>query len=358
MKCRRTPNWRYCAIMSKYPQLAKYHRGMCSDRAVRAFEAVLPPGTRVKVTAGDGRDASVSVAGRRLRLRWLPVGWPRQLAEALKIKPRPDVVAAHQLSPGARALADRERVGWVDESGAAEISVGTILISRTGSPPVPLDSKVGWRPATLAVCEVVLTGYLATVSAVVAETGLATSTVATALKFLAAQGFLSGDADRGPQSRRHVVDRDGLLDAYAAAAERLRSPVSLRVGVLWRDPLAGVVEAGRFWDEADIGWAVTSALSAAVWAPIMTEVTPMEVYVAGKTPGDLRRALFAAGLKEIEGGRLRLRPFPTPAGTRVTTEIRHGLRSVLWPRAYADLRTAGVRGEDAAEHLREEMSRG
>jgi hypothetical protein len=31
---------------------------------------------------------------------------------------------------------------------------------------------------------------------------------------------------------------------------------------------------------------------------------------------------------------------------------------VLWPRAYADLRTAGVRGEDAADNLREEMSHG
>jgi hypothetical protein len=119
-----------------------------------------------------------------------------------------------------------------------------------------------------------------------------------------------------------------------------------------------MTETGRFWDEAAIGWAATSALSASAWAPVMTEVTPMEVYVTGKTPGDLRKILLAAGLKEIEGGRLQLRPFPTPAGTRVTTEIRPGLRSVLWPRAYADLRTAGVRGEDAAEHLREEMSYG
>jgi hypothetical protein len=331
---------------------------MCSDRVVQAFEAVLPPGTQVKITARDGRDVCASVAGQRLRLRWLSVGWPRQLAEALLTKPRPDIVVAHQLSPGARALADRERVGWVDESGAASISAGTILISRTGSPAVPLDSRVGWRPTTLAVCEVVLTGCAATVSAVVTETGLAMSSVAAALKFLNSQGFLASDADRGRQSRRHVVDSDGLMDAYAAAAERLRPPVSIRAGVLWRDPMTGVIEIGRFWDKAALEWAVTSALSAAALAPFMTEVTPMEIYVGGKTPGDLRRAAFAAGLKEIEGGRLQLRPFPTPAGTKVTMEIGPGLRSVLWPRAYADLRTAGVRGEDAAEHLREEMSHG
>lgn len=184
------------------------------------------------------------------------------------------------------------------------------------------------------------------------------SGVATALKFLASEGLLASGANRGPQSRRYVTDRDGLIDAYAAAAERLRPPVAIRAGVLWRNPLTEVTEVGRAWDEAGIGWAATSALSAAAWAPIMTEVTPMEVYVTGKTPGDLRRALFAADLKEMEGGRLQLRPFPTPAGPGVTAEISPGLRSVLWPRAYADLRTAGVRGEDAAEHLREEMTHG
>lgn len=331
---------------------------MLGERSVRAFEAVLPPGTQVEATPRQDRDVFVSVAGRRLRLRWLPVGWPRQLTEALEIKPRPDIVVAPQFSPGARALAGRERVGWVDESGAAEISAGTIVISRTGSPATPTGAKVGWRPTTLAVCEVLLTGCPATVSAVVAETGLSMSGVATALKFLASEGLLASGADRGPQSRRRVTDRDGLNDVYAAAAERLRSPVAIRAGVLWRNPLKGVTEVGRAWDEAGIGWAATGALSAAAWAPIMTEVTPMEVYVTGKTPGDLRRALFAAGLKEMEGGRLQLRPFPTPAGPSVSAEISPGLRSVLWPRAYADLRIAGVRGEDAAEHLREEMTDG
>lgn len=331
---------------------------MLSERSVRAFEAVLPPGTQVEATPRQDRDVFVSVAGRRLRLRWLPVGWPRQLTEALEIKPRPDIVAAPQFSPGARALAGRERVGWVDESGAAEISAGTIVISRTGSPATPSRAQAGWRPTTLAVCEVLLTDCPATVSAVVTETGLSMSGVATALKFLASEGLLASGANRGPQSRRYVTDRDGLIDAYAAAAERLRPPVAIRAGVLWRNPLTEVTEVGRAWDEAGIGWAATSALSAAAWAPIMTEVTPMEVYVTGKTPGDLRRALFAADLEEMEGGRLQLRPFPTPAGPGVIAEISPGLRSVLWPRAYADLRTAGVRGEDAAEHLREEMTHG
>ena len=83
----------------------------------------------------------------------------------------------------------------------------------------------------------------------------------------------------------------------------------------------------------------------------------MEVYVSGRTPSDLNRAALVAGLAAMPGGRLILRPFPTPAGDRVSYEVTPGLRSVLWPRVFADLRVAGVLGDDAAEHLREEMTR-
>jgi hypothetical protein len=190
----------------------------------------------------------------------------------------------------------------------------------------------------------------------VSETGLAVSTVAESLKFLEGAGLLGTDAPRGRLSRRYVSDEDALMDSYAAAAERLRPPTSLRVGVLWRDPVKSAIEAGRSWKDADTNWAATSALSAAVLAPLLTEVSPMEIYVTARTPGDLRKAAGAAGLRESDGGRLVLRPFPTPANGMVTFEPRPGLLSVLWPRAYADLRIAGVRGEEAAEHLRQEMS--
>ncbi|MDR2987307.1 MAG: hypothetical protein LBV34_20970, partial [Nocardiopsaceae bacterium] len=329
---------------------------MISDRAMAALEAVMPPGTPIKDAGQRDRDVLVSVAGRTLRLRWLSVGWPRQVAEALRQEPRPDVVAAPRLSPGARELARREQVGWVDEAGAAEICADNLLISRTGEIAEAPNAIPGWRPATLAVCEVLLTGCPATVSAVADHTGLAVSTVAGSLKFLDREGLLGADAPRGPLSRRYLTDHDALLDAYAAASERLRPHTALRVGVQWRDPVEGAIEAGRLWQRAGIRWAVTSALSAAVLAPVLTEVSPMEIYVAGRTPGDLRRTASSAGLREMDGGRLILRPFPTPASGTVTTQLRPGLMSLLWPRVYADLRTSGVRGEDAAEHLREEMT--
>lgn len=295
--------------------------------------------------------------------RWLPTGWPQQVAEALDDEPRPEILVAPRMSPGARKMAHDAGVGWADESGAAEIyyhdpkSRTLIAIQVPGTPSLPLDTRLGWRPTSLAVCEALLAGAAApTVNSVVETTGISMGSAAEALKFLAKDGHLTSSAARGPGSAREIVDHDALLVAYAAAAERLRSPVSLRVGTLWRHPVADAIDFGKIMDSHSISWAATGALSASVLAPAQTEVSPMEIYVSGRTPSDLARAALAAGLRAIDGGRLLLRPFPTPAGDRLTNVDAHGFRSMLWPRAYADLRTAGVRGEEAAEHLREVMT--
>ena len=101
-------------------------------------------------------------------------------------------------------------------------------------------------------------------------------------------------------------------------------------------------------------WAVTGAVAGFVLAPYLTTLASSEVYIDGKTGPALEWAAARAGLRPIEGGRLTLRPFPTVTTARLAT-MRNGLRLVPWPRAYADLRIAGVRGEEAAEHLRETM---
>lgn len=336
-----------------------------TERAVNAIEAVYRGALRARPVRGPHRDAVVTLDdAAEFLVRWLPVGWPRQVAEALHDEPRPDILVAPSMSPGARKAARDAGVGWVDESGAADIyyhdpKSGTVIAIETkGTPPVPLETRLGWRPAALAVCEVLLAGAATpTVNSVVEATGISMGSAASALKFLEQGGHLASDAARGPDAARRIVDRDSLLDAYAAAAERLRRPNSIKVGVLWRDPVEGALEAGRLWEAAGIDWAATSALSASVLAPFQTQIAPMEIYVPARAWGDLRRAAVVAGLREMDGGRLMLRPYPTPAGASLTTRCPNGFRTMLWPRVYADLRVSGVRGEDAAEHLRKEMTK-
>jgi hypothetical protein len=331
-----------------------------ADRAERAVQATLHGAQRARTADGPKRTMTFSVAGADLVVQWLPVGWPREVDEAARADPRPDIVIAPAMSPGARRVAEKAGMGWIDETGAANIYIADphIDVARDGSPRLPLDTKVGWRRSTLGVCEAILADQVApTVSSVVAATEMSWGSVAQALKFLDESGHLEKTADRGPDAARRIVDRDTLLDAYATAASRLRYPTLIEVGVLWRDPIDALRQVGELWESARVKWAATGAISAAVLAPFMTEIAPMEIYVTGRTPADLHRVAQVAGLAAMSGGRLILRPFPTPAGGRLSYEVTPGVRSVLWPRAFADLRIAGVRGDDAAEHLREEMTR-
>lgn len=63
-------------------------------------------------------------------------------------------------------------------------------------------------------------------------------------------------------------------------------------------------------------------------------------------------AATAGDVRPIDGGRLTLTSFPTVAVNRMASVV-DGFRVAPWPRVYVDLTRAGVRGEQAAEHLRE-----
>lgn len=289
---------------------------------------------------------------------WLATGWPRQVRDLLDRPDRPGLVVAAELSPGARKLLTEHGLSWVDETGAARIALpGVYIRVDVGQAPKRPRANLGWTPSTLAVCEALIAGVGGTVAELTAATGLAPSTAAGSLRFLQETHLLESEAARGRNSRRTVTDEDQLLDSYAAAAARLRTPESIRVGVLWRHPARGVTDLGSRLSANGVAWSVTGALAADVLAPYLTEVDPWEMYVDGGSVAELRQIAREVGLEEADGGRLLLRPFPTPAKDALSTQLG-GQRVAAWPRVFSDLRMIGVRGEEAAEHLREQMGAG
>lgn len=322
-------------------------------RLAAAMRAVLPPSAMFEVLdVIEPATATVRIGSQTLVARWVGRGSVRDVRQALALRPKADVIAGSELSSGARAAASGAGVGWVDESGAAEIVTDVIVVSRTGQRQRTTSKPAGWTPAALSVAEAILCGTKATVSATAEATGHSMSSTAQALALFTDLGLLEASADRGRHSGRRVVDYDQLLEQYAEAARRLRPTAQLRCGLLWRDPLAGLEELGVRWDEAGVRWAATGSLGAAALAPYLTEISGGEVYVEATGEPALRNAARQGGLEPIAGGRLLLRPFPTAASERLSTRTG-GVRVAPWPRVYADLREVGVRGEEAAEHLRE-----
>ena len=128
----------------------------------------------------------------------------------------------------------------------------------------------------------------------------------------------------------------------------------LVVGLSLCDPVEELVKIGRKWTEHDVKWAASGAVAAMVLAPVLTNISSAEAYVDSRTIIELELIARQADLQPIEGGRLTLKAFPTSAMGRLSTN-HDGLMIAPWPRVYADLRMIGVRGEEAAEHLRELM---
>ena len=337
----------YGTMMTSQNTEFSYGRG---ERVVRA---VLPP-TAVVRERNAGRDADLIVNGQAISVKWIGQGNLADVRAALEMQPEQNVVlVARQMSPGARAMLSEAGVNWADETGAAEIAVGTIVVSRSGTPVKKTNGIRHWTPAVIAVAEALLCGAKGTQTAVQDATGLSAGSCANALRFLTEDALLTSAAKRGPASARQVSDRRRLLDAYAAAVNEQPTGIRLQIGVTWQDVIEGVAELGHRFHAHQVDWALTGGAAAAVIAPLISSVSQAAIYLEARSMAELHALAENMGLRPIEGGRLTLKPFPSSTVNKLATREGRDLRVAPWPRIYADLLNEGVRGEEAAVHLYE-----
>ncbi len=321
-------------------------------RVEAAVRAVLPRSVKVRVSKHDSV-VDLTINGIPVESKWIGEGGLRQVRDLLAHRrTRPGIVVARRMSPGARESLSEAGVGWIDETGAAEVVKDSLILSKRERPDEPREKPPRWTLSVLAVAEALLCNTKATVAATQEATDLSAGSCTHALRVLTDLGFLISEARRGRGSARHIANSDQLLDAYAEAAAAMVPTTTLTVGVTARDMVAGLTETGRRWEKAGMAWVATGAVAASVIAPYVSSVTVVSVYVDAKTIAGLEAVATEAALRPIAGGRLTLRPFPTVTTRRLASEIG-GLHVAPWPRVYADLRTFGIRGEEAAEHLRE-----
>jgi len=322
-----------------------------ADRVTEAVRAVLPASVSVRAVRTGESVVDLVVNDQHLTVHWVREGWLRAIREVLDAQgPLPDIVVSRRMGPASREALAAASVGWIDETGAAEVVAGPIIISRSGS--VERARTPRWIRSVLAVAEALLCGSKATVASVANATGLSTGTCTNALRTLADLGFLESSSLRGRGSARQVADPTKLLAAYVEEAQSLLRPLSLEFGVTWKDSVDGLVGIGETWNDIGTDWVASGQVAAAVMAPLLTSVRSAVVYVDADTVPKLEAVAGQVGLRPIEGGRLTLAPFPTVTTSTLSATVQ-GLRVAPWPRVFADLQMAGVRGEEAAEHLRE-----
>lgn len=130
-------------------------------RSLAVLRSVLPQSAHIE-SVGNG----IFINGTPFEVAWVGEGWLGDVAPIVGRESPPDIVVARRLSPGARQLLGPAGIGWADESGAAEIAKGLIVVSRTGHRPAPVARPPRWTPAVVAVAEALLCGMAGLESAI------------------------------------------------------------------------------------------------------------------------------------------------------------------------------------------------
>jgi hypothetical protein len=310
------------------------------------------------VQTRDGRQIAIDV-------KWAGEGWPDDVRRVARDVPLPwpqsVVVVARRLSPGAIEWLRERDANWADETGQARIlGPDGLLVIR--EPAVRLAdersaSAFTWSPSALSLAETILArGDEPLRAAQLARAcGWSTPQTASVLKAFDAKEWTTkrGPA-RGPSAYRELINADAMLAAWSAAAAKQRNDVRIAhratrdVMALLRGELGAALNRGVTW--ATSGWA---GLELA--APFATTTPSLHVYVAEEDfAGPLSAAIEDGGLREVdEGGRVTF----WRADKRIfkLVGIHRRLPVASPPRLYADLSSFGARGQDAADHVKNEL---
>jgi hypothetical protein len=299
-----------------------------------------------------------------LRALWAGAGWPADVDRAIRHVgdewPPDLVVVARHLSTGSRGMLERRGASWADGSGDAHIVARDLLVMREAKQlPGAERGAFSWSPSAVSIAEALLnrkSPYGVRATELATLTGWSTPQISQVLGAFDAEGWTTKwGPQRGPGASREVADGARMLDAWAEEVSAAM-PKRRFAERIFKDPMQFLVdELAPTLDEHDIGWAVTGWAAAEQLAPFATAVPALQVYVEERAlQGPLTLAMQDIPIREVQsGGRIEFRS-ADPHLLKLATR-RNGIPLATAPRVFADLRALGGRGEDAAEHVREEI---
>ena len=344
------------------------------DLVVNRAEAILSrvlqrPLVSVK-EMGPRATRSTVVVGRTrhtLELRWVGRGWPGDLESVLGDIPSPWprqlVLVAQRFSSGAIAQLAEHDANWADETGAARIETasGLLVIRDPSDDAVSSKATIGfrWAASSVEIAELLLADPpegIFGVGQLAEQSGWSPAQVSKLLRQFNARGWVGKvGGSRGVGSGWRLVDPAGLLDAWMKHLSA-HPPVTVLAHRVLRDPMQFVETDLARELNPHIPWALSGWAGLAVAAPFVTAVPVIHVAVEANAllDGRLRDAMRATRLREVDqGARVEFRalsPFVLSLGMK-----QRALPVVSAPRLYADLHALGGRGEEAANHVREEL---
>lgn len=282
----------------------------------------------------------------------VPDPWPRQLA-----------LVGQRFSPGAIEQLTRRRANWLDETGAARIETdsGLLVVREPDESAAEGGMPRGfrWAASSLEAAEWLLTEpprETFNAREFTDRSGWSYAQTTKVLRQLKERGWVKKTGgSRGVGSGWQLADAAGLLEAWTTYLVS-RRPETVGAHRVLRDPMLFARTEVAQVLSAETQWALSGWAGLELAAPFVTTVPVIQVAVDADAlvDGRLREAMRSLGLREVKEG-ARIEFLALSAFSLSLAREFHGLPVVSPPRLYADLRALGGRGEEAAEHLRQEL---
>lgn len=315
-------------------------------------------------TSADGSlQAAIQLKAQTVKFRvlWAGEGWPedvrRVLPKGSAARDPELVVLARRLAPGSLKILGGLGVNWADETGAAFIDGERLVVMRDGSKELPStsSSQAGgfeWSNSAVDIAETILSfedDAPLRINDISESTSWSVPQVSNVLRAFERQGWVqSTGAERGKSARRILADRYGLINSWAEGiaekpAERLIAHALTQdlMGFLRRELMPRLNQHAR--------WAVTGWAGGELLAPFASVVPVLQIYVDEANFGpDLIRSV---GLTPVdEGGSIEFWSAGHVA-LMLASRTDDQLLVASPARVFADLKSLGERGEEAANHL-------
>ena len=340
-------------------------RAVPDVRAKCQTDVLIAPGRRcdawIDLSAAD-KSASLIVEAKKSF-------YPRDIREVLwqlrelvhrarpKLKaPEPvPVVVAEAISPGAKELLRKERVGYYDSGGSLFLPAPNIYVyvdkppSRTFARSV--RSLFSGRRAQVLHALLLRHEHWFGVGALAELAGASPATVSEVLielerfEWVVARG-------RGPHKQRRLEEPSALLDAWADQLAKMRPPAMHRYYV-------PMIQAGELVEQIAVTFAahgvehaITSEAAGQHYAPFLSHLSRVHCRVAmGRA---LEHVLGKLGARDVDEGTNLVVIESRLPGELSFRELANGIWFASPVQVYLDLLRTQGRAKEMAEHLRSE----
>ena len=265
------------------------------------------------------------------------------------------LLLAKSISPGAKDLLRKERVGYYDSGGSLFLSTDGIYLRVDKPPPKSMArsmrSLFSKRRAQVLHALLIRHTEWFRVTALAEQAKVSAATASEVLMQLERFDWLESRG-QGPRKERYLREPAALLDTWIKQLDTIRQPARHRFHVPAMQPNELIRKIGDIFETHSVEYAITHEAAGQCYAPFLTGFSQVHCQLLPDKAVDRALKEFDA-CAVSEGSNLTIIEIPSPDELLFRKQV-DGVWLASPVQVYLDLMRGEGRSKEMAEHLRRE----